>query len=460
MAKAKSKKITIEDALVPVEEQPYEVPENWCWVRIGAISKLISKGTTPRGGKDAYVNDGVGFLRVENINDDGTISHENMVFVTDEVHNGFLKRSILEENDVLVSIAGTLGKTAIVEKEDLPLNTNQAIAFIRFDDDGKINRKYVRYAIENPVIQDLLLSKTKVTSIPNLTLEIIGNCIIPLPSLPEQQRIVEQIESLFSKLDEAMEKAQEALDSFEERRVAILHKAFEGELTLQWRAEHGVDMSSWRDVPLKDCGRWFGGGTPTTSKKEYWEGGDIPWITSKDMKDRIIEDSLMHITMTGVENSSANYCEEPAVLFVMRSGILRRVFPVCMVKRPFTVNQDLKACVPDGILQEYLYWYCTGFEKDIRDNCMKSGTTVESVEAKKLFDYSIRVAGADEQKEIVNRIEAMLDKEAAAYEAAEEVIENIEVVKKSILAKAFRGELGTNNPMEESSTELLKQILE
>lgn len=56
-------------------------------------------------------------------------------------------------------------------------------------------------------------------------------------------------------------------DFFEERRVAILHKAFEGELTLQWRAEHGVDMSSWRDVPLKDCGRWFGGGTPTTSKK-------------------------------------------------------------------------------------------------------------------------------------------------------------------------------------------------
>ncbi len=177
------------------------------------------------------------------------------------------------------------------------------------------------------------------------------------------------------------------------------------------------------------------------------------------MKDRIIEDSLMHITMTGVENSSANYCEEPAVLFVMRSGILRRVFPVCMVKRPFTVNQDLKASVPDGILQEYLYWYCTGFKKDIRDNCMKSGTTVESVEAKKLFDYSIRVAGADEQIEIVNRIESMLDKEAAAYEAAEEVIENIEVVKKSILAKAFRGELGTNNPMEESSTELLKQIL-
>lgn len=99
------------------------------------------------------------------------------------------------------------------------------------------------------------------------------------------------------------------------------------------------------------------------------------------MKDRVIEDSIMHITMAGVENSSANYCDEPAVLFVMRSGILRRVFPVCMVNRPFTVNQDLKACVP-AMNQDYLYWFCNGYEKDIRDKCMKSGTTVESVEAK------------------------------------------------------------------------------
>ena len=101
-----------------------------------------------------------------------------------------------------------------------------------------------------------------------------------------------------------------------------------------------------------------------------------------------------------------------------------------------------------------------GYEKDIRDNCMKNGTTVESVEAKKLFDYEIRVAGTEEQKEIVNRIELLMEKEAAAYEAAEEVISKIGTIKKSILAKAFRGELGTNDPLEKSSKELLKQIME
>ena len=459
MAKAKGKNITMEDALVPVAEQPYEVPENWCWTKLGALINLHRGVSYKKNDAHDVKEDGdCLILRGGNIGEG---------YIDVEVDNVYVSKELVEdhqlvrENDIV--IVGSTGSTKVIGRAGISLQDYNDVAFGAFlmlaRPIGEVNAKYIGHLFQSDIYRNRIRTLASGVNINNIKADYINETAVPLPPLPEQQRIVEQIESLFSKLDEAMEKAQEALDSFEERRVAILHKAFEGELTLQWRAEHGVDMSSWRDVPLKDCGRWFGGGTPTTSKKEYWEGGDIPWITSKDMKDRIIEDSLMHITMTGVENSSANYCEEPAVLFVMRSGILRRVFPVCMVKRPFTVNQDLKACVPDGILQEYLYWYCTGFEKDIRDNCMKSGTTVESVEAKKLFDYSIRVAGADEQKEIVNRIEAMLDKEAAAYEAAEEVIENIEVVKKSILAKAFRGELGTNDSSEESSIELLKQII-
>ena len=69
MAKAKSKKITLEKALVPLEEQPYEVPENWCWIKLGVISSIISKGTTPKGGKSAYVDEGIDFDDFSNIQD-------------------------------------------------------------------------------------------------------------------------------------------------------------------------------------------------------------------------------------------------------------------------------------------------------------------------------------------------------------------------------------------------------
>lgn len=247
MAKAKKKEstLTLEEkltqALVQESEQPYIVPKNWCWTKIGVVSKIVSKGTTPTGGKNAYVDEGISFVRVENINDDGTISHDNIVYIDKDVHEGGLKRSILFKDDVLVSIAGTLGKTAIVRDIDLPMNTNQALAFVRLYTEVAMP-KYIMLLLNSPVFNNLLISKTKVTSIPNLTLDIVSNSFLPLPPLTEQQRIVERIESLFAKLDEAKDKLQEVLDGGESKKVdsvlgkidlmkkSILARAFRGEL--------------------------------------------------------------------------------------------------------------------------------------------------------------------------------------------------------------------------------------
>ncbi|MDD7147101.1 MAG: restriction endonuclease subunit S [Lachnospiraceae bacterium] len=464
MAKAKKKETLsleekLEQALVPVDEQPYEVPENWCWVTVGNIVDLHrgvsykkNEGHSVKEENDCLVMRGGNIL-------EGAIDVE--------ADNIYVDKSLIKteqyvrENDII--IVSSTGSTKVIGRAGISYADYDDVSFGAFltlvRPKEQINKRYVDYYFQSQIYRERIRSLASGVNINNIRTEYITNSPIPLPPLAEQQRIVEQIENLFSKLDEAKEKAQDVVDRFEERRVAIIHKAFEGVLTRAWRTANDISYESWQKISLKDCGRWFGGGTPTTSVDAYWENGDIPWITSKDMKDRIIEDSLMHITMTGVENSSANYCDEPAVLFVMRSGILRRVFPVCMVKRPFTVNQDLKACVPN-INQEYLYWVCTGYEKDIRENCMKSGTTVESVEAKKLMDYKIPVATPEEQIEVVNQIEKLINKEEAAKEAAESVIDSIELMKKSILAKAFRGELGTNIENEESSIELLKSIIE
>ena len=168
-AKALTPEEKLKQALVPVEDQPYPIPENWCWVKLSSLSIVISKGTTPAGGKAAYVNEGVNFLRVENLNEDGSISHEKIAHITESLHAEFLKRSILQERDILISIAGTLGKTGIVRKTDLPLNTNQAIAFVRLSS-HEINELYIKNAIDCPMLQKYLLDKIKVTSIPNLTL--------------------------------------------------------------------------------------------------------------------------------------------------------------------------------------------------------------------------------------------------------------------------------------------------
>ena len=180
------------------DEIPFDIPENWCWCRLGDISTLVTKGTTPRGGNVAYSNEGIGFLRAENVVGIKDLDLSNLKYIDENTHTNFLKRSILCENDLLITIAGTLGRTAIVKKENLPLNANQAISIVRLVNYDLIDLNYLVFSINSPVLQKKLIEKTKVTAIPNLTLEIIKYCLIPLPPLAEQKNIVQNIKKLLS----------------------------------------------------------------------------------------------------------------------------------------------------------------------------------------------------------------------------------------------------------------------
>lgn len=179
------------------DELPFEIPDFWEWVRISSIAALVTKGTTPRGGNVAYSDIGVGFLRAENVAGLDQLDLSKLNHIDEATHTGFLKRSILEADDVLITIAGTLGRTAIVKEENLPLNANQAVAIIRLVDSHGVDLRYLVYALNAPAIQDKLTAQKKITAIPNLTLEIISDCLIPIPPLNEQHRIVRRIEELF-----------------------------------------------------------------------------------------------------------------------------------------------------------------------------------------------------------------------------------------------------------------------
>ena len=232
--KKKPKKLIIreiEDMIVPTEEQPYKLPDSWVWIRLEDISEKISKGTTPRG-EDGYTEKGVNFLRVENIDNNNSINLSKVKYISEETHNSFLKRSILKEKDILISIAGTLGRTAIVKKEDLPANINQAISFVRLIDNNKVLENFIVFYLNSPTIKDSLLSQVKVTAIPNLTLEIISDIKLPLPTLEEQKEIVRILNEVFeneNKVKELLE-LEERIDILEK---SILNKAFKGELGTQ-----------------------------------------------------------------------------------------------------------------------------------------------------------------------------------------------------------------------------------
>nr|MDD5836811.1 restriction endonuclease subunit S [Eubacteriales bacterium] len=182
-----------------------DLPDQWVETKLSTISEVITKGTTPRGGKVAYADNGIGFLRAENIAGYEKLALNNLNYVDDKSHNDFLKRSILKANDILITIAGTLGRTAVVPCEALPLNTNQAVAIVRLVNCKLVNVKFVIFAINSPAIKKDLLMQSVDMAIPNLSLENISNCTIPLPPLAEQRRIVNTIEALFAQIDKIAE---------------------------------------------------------------------------------------------------------------------------------------------------------------------------------------------------------------------------------------------------------------
>ena len=219
------------------DEIPFKIPDSWEWVRLGVISSLVTKGTTPRGGNVSYLDSGIGFLKAENVAGMDVLDTSKMNYIDEETHNGFLKRSILYENDLLITIAGTLGRTAIVRKHNLPLNANQAVSIIRLVDSNEFDLMYLICALNSPLIQKMLTKQKKITAIPNLTLEIISDCFIPIPPLAEQKRIVAKIEELLpfiEKYEQAETKLTALNKSFPEMlKKSILQEAVQGKLVPQ-----------------------------------------------------------------------------------------------------------------------------------------------------------------------------------------------------------------------------------
>lgn len=441
----------LQQALVPAEEQPYEVPKNWVWVRLGAVC-FFENGYAFKSDKFSSEK-GIPVIRISNIKENNVDLDDCIKTLEENIDEKF----IVHQGDLLIAMSGaTTGKNGVYMSANIAY-LNQRVGNIKVKNKELLIEKFRNFYIAN--MQNEILNTAYGGAQPNISSQKMSVMTFPLPPLSEQQRIIERIEVLFAKLDEAKERLQEVADSFAVRKAAILHKAFTGELTKQWRRENGVSDESWEEKKLGEVGSWLGGGTPSTSREDYWENGNILWITSKDMKSAVIEDTLMKVNEIGVKNSSANYIEKPALLVVMRSGILRRTFPVAMVKKPFTVNQDLKAIIPDKDDLEFLYWMLLSNEQRILDTCMKNGTTVESINSNALKDLTFKCPILPEQDEIVRLIDDLLARERSAQQAAEQALASIDLMKKSILARAFRGELGTNKASEASALELLRQVL-
>lgn len=420
----------LQAALVPDWEWPYKLPENWCWLKLvesfdnhtDSKKKIKQKDYLVKG-KLAVVDQG------------------------QELIGGYT-------NDVEKSYSGPLpivifgDHTRCIKFVDFP--------FAQGADGVKVLRpkpfylpKAFYYALQS-------------VNIPNLGYRrhfpLFNKFSIPLPPFAEQQRIVDRIESLFAKLDEAKEKAQAVVDSFETRKAAILHKAFTGELTAKWREEHGVGMDSWEK---KSVGELCISLKYGTAKKSDASGnvvvlrmgnlrqGEIDW------SDLAYSNDSDDIEKYKLFSGDVLFNRTNSAALVGKTAIYRGEHPAIYAGYLIKLDYD-----HDKIIGDYLNYALNTLDAKKYCNSVKTdGVNQSNINAKKIGAYSFNVPSIPEQEKIVSVIQKLLSKEQQAKEAAEAVLDQIDLMKKSILARAFRGELGTNDPSDESAVELLKEII-
>lgn len=436
----------LQQALVPAEEQPYEVPENWVWVRLGAIAEIVTGGT-PSKKHPEYYGGNFPFYKPSDL-DQGRLTYDASEYLSEE---GKKVSRIIPKNSTAVCCIGSIGKCGYLMCEG---TTNQQINSAI----PKINSLCMYYYLCTENFVQNLLSMASATTIAIVNKSKMESCAFPLPPLSEQQRIVERIEELFAKLDEAKERLQEVADSFAVRKAAILHKAFTGELTKQWRCENGVSDESWEEKTIGEiCSSLKYG----TSKKSSDDGevvvlrmgnlqnGEIDWSNLAYTSDE--EDIKKYLLKSG--DVLFNRTNSPEL--VGKTSIYRGEMPA--IYAGYLIKLDYEKNIVVG---DYLNYYLNSSKaKEYYMQVKTDGVSQSNINAKKIGEFEIPLPTLSEQHEIVRLIDDLLARERTAQQAAEQALASIELMKKSILARAFRGELGTNKASEASALELLKQVL-
>ncbi len=423
MAKKKQIELTIEEklqnALVPKEEQPYKIPSNWCWIRL--LESFVNKTDSKKKIKQKdYLEEGNYPIVDQGRDLIGGYTNDDKLII-------YIKKPIIVFGD-----------------------HTRCIKYINFDfvqgaDGTKILEpkkifleKYFYYAFKNINIPSLGYRRHY---------PMFNKLKIQIAPIKEQQRIVNRIESLFAKLDRAKELIENTLAQFEQNKMAILHKAFTGELTVKWRKKNNINEKNFfNKVKLKNVIKLISGRDVSVSLCNDKSIG-IPYILGASN----IKDNKFFIERW-IENPVV-VSEKNDILLSVK-GTIGKLY--LQKEEKINISRQIMALrALNDLNTHYLYYFLL---RECERLKFEGNGLIPGISRKDILDLNILLPTLEEQQEIVN----ILDKLLAKYNKIknlEQQLEKIELLKKAILAKAFRGELGTNNPDEESAENLLKEIL-
>jgi type I restriction enzyme S subunit len=321
-----------------------------------------------------------------------------------------------DKPSLIVGRKGSAGEINFTEKKFWPLDVTYFVTF----DDRKFSLSFIYY-----LLKTLNLQKMAKGVKPGINRNDVYNIKISYPPLPEQRRIVAILDEAFAAIAKAKENTERNLQNVSELYESNLKKDFANSANI------------WDKKRLGDICEIVGGGTPSKSNRAFYTG-EIPWATVRDMKNDIINDTEFKITKDAVKKSSTTIIPKNSIIIATRVGLGK----VCLIEKETAINQDLKGIVlnknNDISIKYIFYWFKSIAEKIISEG---TGATVQGVKLPFIRNLEIPLPPYQDQEIIVAKLDTLTKETQLLNTKYKQKLADLDELKKSLLQKAFEGEL-------------------
>lgn len=491
-------------AIIPKEEEPYKVPDNWVWTRLGNITEKNQYGYTAKSSNQGEVK----YLRITDIQDNKVVWNDVPYC---EIKEDEFEKFKLKKDDIVIARTGaTTGKSFLIKE----INHKSVFASYLIRVRGiKVLSEYLWDYMNANIYWQQITEFSSGIAQPGVNAQKLENLLIPLPPIDEQKRIVNKLDYFFDKIQKVKEIIEEVKEKNEARKESILSKAFTGELTAKWRASNihsakellnkinDEKLSNWE----QECQKAEAEGRkkPTKPKLKSIDEMIVPndeipyeipnnwvWTRLEDIASYIqrgkspkyVDESSIYVISqkcvqwTGFELDKARYTSDEVKYteerFLKKGDILWNSTGTGTVGRVCTLeeideNQKMVADshvtvvrTSDNVISKCIlnYLISNNVQNNL-DSLTTGSTNQKELTLSSVKNLAIPLPPIEEQKEIVRILDNIFTKENLINELIS-LEDKIQALEKSILSKAFRGELGTNSKDDIEAMELLKEILQ
>lgn len=412
------------------------LPQGWEVKKFEEIANIKGGKRLPKGENLLDNNTKFTYIRVADFQDNGTINLQNIKFINENTYN-VLKNYKIYDDNLYISIAGTIGKSGIIPKElNGAILTENAVKLEYIQ--NNISNKFMYFFTLSNIFKTQIQTSTKIVAQPKLAITRLKQIQIPLPPLKEQERIVGILDESFAKIDESIKILEQDLLNLDELMQSALQKAFN---PLKDNAKENYKLpQGWEWKNLGEIANTSSGGTPSRNKKEYWENGNIKWLKSGELNDGYIDFIEENITEEAIKNSSAKIFQKGTLLIAMYGATAGKLG---ILNLDSTTNQAICAFLHKDKNIKFLEKFLFYFLFFLRDKIIKDsfGGAQPNINQTYIKNLQIPLPPIKEQEQIASHLDELSSHVKNLKQNYQAQIKDLQELKNSLLDKAFKGNL-------------------